>query len=261
MGVKTVITLEEFQTIYPCKSLTPSLHGAKDSVYFVDNDSVLKIYEQGDRSTCHDEVTLLTHLDMVCVPHVKALLTIQGKPALVLSRCHGEHMSLVTHHHIAQIAHFLRQFHHLTASLVLESEGRYEPNSLEKLIEQSGEQIFFDYFYTLSCPFERHGVIHGDLFVDNTLFGDNCLSGVFDFSHTSIGDYRFDLGVIALSWCFEHHKLNPDKVKTLLKNYGFLGDYNDFLPYIAYAGLYFSVIRYNDNRDYHDLLKKIGDIV
>ena len=47
------------------------------------------------------------------------------------------------------------------------------------------------------------GIIHGDLFLDNTKFTDDKLTAVFDFIEACNGSFLFDLSVIANSWCFD----------------------------------------------------------
>lgn len=66
----------------------------------------------------------------------------------------------------------------------------------------------FDYFFPdqlnefLGINFEK-GIIHGDLYYDNTLFNNNRLSAVLDFEQAGQGEYILDLGISLSGTCLE----------------------------------------------------------
>jgi len=60
------------------------------------------------------------------------------------------------------------------------------------------------------------------------------------------------LAVIGLDWCSDDKAL-----KILLKSYGAIMSLNKFKHYIQYAGLYYTLMRYNEKRNYKKLLKRI----
>ena len=54
----------------------------------------------------------------------------------------------------------------------------------------------------IETPFET-GIIHGDLYYDNTLFNNNHLSTVLDFEQAGRGEYLLDLGISLSGTCLE----------------------------------------------------------
>ena len=101
------------------------------------------------------------------------------------------------------------------------------------------------------------GVIHADMFPDNTLFVGERLTGVIDFYFACNDSYAYDVAVNLNAWCFE-----PDGSFNLTKGRAFLHGYEavrklsqaerDALPLLARgAALRFLLTRLYDwiNRD------------
>jgi homoserine kinase type II len=63
------------------------------------------------------------------------------------------------------------------------------------------------------------GVIHGDLYYDNTLFDENHLAVILDFEQTGIGEYLFDLGISISGTCLEKGRINKSLIKSYLEGY------------------------------------------
>jgi len=70
----------------------------------------------------------------------------------------------------------------------------------------------------LSVNFEK-GIIHGDLYYDNTLFDNNHLSTVLDFEQAGIGEYILDLGISISGTCLEKGRVITPLVKSYLAGY------------------------------------------
>ncbi len=70
----------------------------------------------------------------------------------------------------------------------------------------------------LSVNFEK-GIIHGDLYYDNTLFDNNQLSTVLDFEQAGIGEYILDLGISLSGTCLEKGRIISPLVKSYLAGY------------------------------------------
>lgn len=70
----------------------------------------------------------------------------------------------------------------------------------------------------LSISFER-GIIHGDLYYDNTLFNNNHLSTVLDFEQAGIGEYLLDLGISISGTCLEKGRIISPLVNSYLSGY------------------------------------------
>jgi len=63
--------------------------------------------------------------------------------------------------------------------------------------------------------------------------------------------------VVTISWCFDENRLNEEKLNTLIENYDSSIDRDQFLEYIKYALLCYTIFRYIDNRDYKQLLDRL----
>ncbi|MBC7540535.1 MAG: phosphotransferase [Bacteriovorax sp.] len=82
----------------------------------------------------------------------------------------------------------------------------------------------FQYFFPdqlkafLDTPFEK-GIIHGDLYYDNTLFDNNHLSAVLDFEQAGRGEYLLDLGISLSGTCLEKGRVITPLVNSFLSGY------------------------------------------
>ncbi len=63
------------------------------------------------------------------------------------------------------------------------------------------------------------GVIHGDLYYDNTLFNNNHLSTVLDFEQSGRGEYLLDLGISISGTCIEKGRIISPLVNSYLTGY------------------------------------------
>jgi homoserine kinase type II len=63
------------------------------------------------------------------------------------------------------------------------------------------------------------GLIHGDLYYDNTLFDSNHLAVILDFEQAGIGEYLFDLGISISGTCLEKGRINKSLIISYLQGY------------------------------------------
>ena len=70
----------------------------------------------------------------------------------------------------------------------------------------------------MGATFER-GIIHGDLYYDNTLFDNNKLSTVLDFEQAGLGEYILDLGISISGTCLEKGRIISPLVNSFLLGY------------------------------------------
>ncbi|MDP2850023.1 MAG: phosphotransferase [Sulfuricurvum sp.] len=253
MGVKTVITLADLPQSLEITSLEASMDGVMDSVYFLDDDRVLKLFENANEDTVTEELNLLAYCRML--PIAKPLgkvLHIRNKPALIYHRCQGKSLKSAEVGQIRQIGTFLQAFHTLTAARQSTNEPLFERSRLKRLIEESNVEIFDTLFKKIDLTLRNDGIIHGDLFLDNALFEGGRLSCVIDFTQACNGDFLFDLAVAGLSWCD-----SDEKTEALLESYGATITLEAFRPYREYATLFYSVNRYLNGGNYQELLEKL----
>lgn len=72
-------------------------------------------------------------------------------------------------------------------------------------------------------PFLHHklptGLIHGDVFPDNTLFEGNKLKAIIDFEQFCIDQLLFDVAMCINGFCFTNNRLNPSLLEAFLSAY------------------------------------------
>lgn len=70
----------------------------------------------------------------------------------------------------------------------------------------------------LAQDFER-GVIHGDLYYDNTLFHFNRVCAVLDFEQAGLGEFLLDLGISLSGTCLEKGRIIHPLVDSFIQGY------------------------------------------
>lgn len=63
------------------------------------------------------------------------------------------------------------------------------------------------------------GLVHGDIFPDNTKFKGNKLIAILDFEEVCTDNLLFDVGVAINGFCFQKNRLNPKLLKIFLEEY------------------------------------------
>lgn len=88
-----------------------------------------------------------------------------------------------------------------------------------------------------AAPLPVRGVIHGDLFRENTLWHGPTLVAVVDFEAACAGNFCLDLMIAALAWCFTD-RFEPARVRALVAGYRSVRDLErDELPELHPAAL------------------------
>lgn len=70
----------------------------------------------------------------------------------------------------------------------------------------------------MATSFEK-GIIHGDLYYDNTLFHNDHLAVVLDFEQSGFGEYILDLGICISGTCLEKGRVILPLVDSFLAGY------------------------------------------
>jgi homoserine kinase type II len=256
MGVKTKIKKSDLPIKYQKYKLIKSKNGATDTVYFLDKKYVLKIFENNTKEHLQNELELLKLCKTLKVSQIKKkIFYIKNKPAFIYKKCNGSNLTQSTKKNIKQIAIFLKEFHKITRDKTNSNKKLFTKSRLKNIIDSRTNKEFLYIFNSLDIKLKNDGLIHGDIFLDNCNFKKNKLKCVYDFSDACVGDFIFDLAVIAQSWC-----KNDKDIKILLKYYGYKNSLKKFKNYMKYALLYYSVTRYLDNRNYKELLKKMDKL-
>lgn len=255
MGVKRDITLDDLKPYnIDVQKITPTTNGISDSVFILDDKYVLKIFETATKEEIENELELISFCkDLEVSKVISEIFIIQDKYTLIYEKAKGQSLREISTNDILQIGAFLKEFHTITKNKTSTNPQLFLKDELYKLIVKTAHQPFFDLFNNLDIELKNDGIIHGDLFPDNATFFDKKLSCVFDFIQSCNGDFLFDLAVIAISWCD-----SKEEILHLLKSYQSEDiTYEEFLPYMKYAGLYYSITRFLEKKDFSDLWEKI----
>ncbi len=254
MGVKREIYKRELPLKYQRYNLIPTTNGVSSTVYLLDNRYVLKLFSsQSDR--VNGEIELLNSISNLPIPKVIDKFTIDNQIALIYTQIEGDIVQTPTQDEVYQIGRFLKEFHR--QNIKIDSQELSNRDRLKELIISSRNRTLMDYFNSIDINLNRDGVIHGDLFIDNCKFKNGKLSGVYDFSNFSIGDFYFDLAVVGVSFCFRDTILDIELVETLINSYSASIEIEEFMEYIRYALLYYTTTRYIYRYNYRELLDRL----
>lgn len=199
--------------------------GIENSNYFVQTDTgqeyVLTLFEELDAQEAAFLAPLLQHLQqagvLVAAPLVanngQSLLTLNNKPAQLAPRIVGEHPLQVTPLQAQAMGEQLAKLHLTLKKYPLKrtnahgaawwqkeaAKARSGMNNIEQLILDT---VLNDFEETIE-DFDDlpKGLIHGDLFRDNTLFEGDKLSAMLDFSEASKDYWLLDIAITANDFC------------------------------------------------------------
>ncbi len=153
--------------------------------------------------------------------HGAVLHRLNHRPAALLQRLHGRHVSAPDIRHIEQLGEMLARLHLAGADF---AHRQPNPRGLCWWIETVPSVLPFldaerarlmrgelDFHRALgdsgAVAALPHGTIHADLFRDNVVFGEvrgeDQLTGLFDFFFAGTDAYLFDLAVCLNDWCID----------------------------------------------------------
>ena len=250
MSVYTSITLDEAQQLanqygYQVSALTPIQTGIENSNYFVQleqqPDMVLTIFEEMNFIDLQELLPLMAFLKQKGVPVAAPVPDLQGhlvnfidnKPVQLAPRLVGEHPMQPTLTQVAHIATALAQLHVALQYYPLHranNHGQEWWNDTKAQVmpllsppdQLILEQVFAHFLQAqLHFPDRPQGLIHGDLFRDNTLFEGDTLSGLLDFSELSADELLVDIAICMNDFCssWPDVSLDQHKAKLFLQHY------------------------------------------
>lgn len=251
MASYTQISLQEAEEILKLygKSkvikCTPLSLGISNSNYRVDlqNETVLlKISNDKNQTQLAEEQTILMYLSEQGYPY--SLRPFQVQTGDYIYQC-GKYFGVLypfvdgippgpSDTTCAEVGQALARLHNLPhkaerlKALRSHQQVGYGPHEIltyteSPLCPEDYKKAFDNFFPDrlqafLSIPFAT-GVIHGDLYYDNTLFNNNHLSSVLDFEQAGIGEYLLDLGISISGTCIEKGRIISPLVHSYLKGY------------------------------------------
>ena len=222
MGVKTVISLDELNKIFPSYNfirLTPTTSGIIDTTYIAHTktkDYILKKYERDIEHKIAKDIKLLNKLKSV---GLNVPTCIEGNNDwYIYEKLKGKQPKNVKSYHIQALGRFLAKMHKQTSKAKCDSNIIIEDEVTESL-KYAKANFFYHYkkFEFLKDFTHKHeAIIHGDLFKDNTIF-DGKKIGVIDFIDSSCGTFAYDVAVALIG--FDARVRNEYFMNIFLNNY------------------------------------------
>ncbi len=213
--------------------------GVENSNFFVTTDQgefVLTLFEAHSIEKLAFYLGLMEYLTDAGIPSIKPvpskqgqlLLELNDRPSAIVERIEGANPVKISEQHCQQIGVMLARFHLATQNYPKKMENEFEhswqtrcaQNMLEKLSLADAARLKHELAYQTDYQQQLMvlpgGIIHGDLFRDNTLFithGKNVeLSAILDL-YTACNDVLLmDLAIVVNDWCFQEN----GEIDTLL---------------------------------------------
>lgn len=200
MGVKTHITLQEVNNTfksYNFTSITPTTTGIMDTTYIVDsltNSYILKRYERDLKIKVIKDAKLLKELKSAGLNIATLLDAKDGW--YIYEKLRGQEPKNIQTYHIQALARFLAKMHKFTnkKSIGIDFIQKKDINKIFSFLKINSFYHYKKYESLKHLTLSNDGIIHGDIFKDNTVF-DSKKIGVFDFSDSGNGSFAFDAGV------------------------------------------------------------------
>lgn len=232
MAVFTKLTLENAKILCQkydlnIRNITAIEAGITNSNYFIkttDNTQyVLTIIEQISLERFPDICNMLVNLPQA-MPHPRILSTMsnsffetyEGKPVIICEFIKGQSPQQPSHTQIIAVAKAMAHLHNSKQPDFRRSNPRgiaWMQNTALKVLPQlqPNEQLLLQATLSEIQNFDfdilPHGIIHCDLFRDNTLFIDNELMAIIDFYYACYDSLLFDIAISVNDWCFEQPEL------------------------------------------------------
>ncbi len=254
MGVKTVLTLQEANQLFPsCNfvSITPTENGIIDTTYIVRNSSceyILKKYERETGEKIQTEQALLKLLSAHNCNTPKYLK--KNQEWHLYTKLSGEIPKNVQLYHIHALARFMAKLHNISKNFTNAAPflASYEINKLLASVKKS----HYAYYKKLSCLHtldQKHdGFIHGDIFTDNTLFDKEKIA-VFDFIDGGLGEFSFDTAIALLSFNPNNKRLH---VNAFLRAYNQTSkkkiSYDELQKQLKIAAKFYALLRISHDK-------------
>jgi homoserine kinase type II len=218
MGIKSTLTCKEAKTLfssYKIDSLTPSTSGIIDTTY-ISEEYIIKRYERSIDARVQADIKLLKDLKDLGL-NVARFIT-QKKSWYLYERLKGEMPTHIRLYHIVSLARFLAKFHNHTyrKTALIDVVDKKEVENFLQFLKYN----FYFYYKKLSSlkkyKLKNDGIIHGDIFKDNTLFQMDKVA-VFDFIDGGNGSFIFDIAVLLSGFGIKKH--HHCKIELFLKTY------------------------------------------
>lgn len=199
-----------------------------------------RLYEEQGASGAAAEVALLAGLARAGVPVPEALPldgplpAHQGKPFVVFPWIEGEIRCLrgVMPADARAVGRALADVHRTSDDVGRLGPGRFRPedmlsrlervereNARPSLLSDLGRiRALYAKLVPVRDPALPSGIVHGDLFRDNVLFGEGRIAALLDFESAFHGPFVYDLLVTVAAWCFRD-AFELDLARAMVEGY------------------------------------------
>ena len=205
MGIKTTLTLQEAQSLFPgyhIERLQETHDGVVDTTYIaysVQKRYILKRFERATNEEIAQEQALMKFLKGAKM-NVPTLLD-HNRSWYLYSLLEGSQPSAIGVGHIRALGRFISKMHsHLYA--YPHTQRVLDPEVIDtalQTIKSKHYRYYRTFAYLRSHREPIDGTIHGDIFKDNTVFNGHKM-GLFDFIDAGLGSFAFDAAVSLLSF-------------------------------------------------------------
>lgn len=225
------------------QSLEPVVAGIENTNYYVDTDGgrwVLTLFERIDGAALDFCLRLMRHLSARELPIPGPLAdangvflhAVAGKPAALVPRLPGRHLSAPDLHHCAQLGAVLARMHRVVVDFEPRQPSprplawweatapRVAPFLDEGQRALLADELDFQRQLAASAAYAAlpRGAVHTDLFRDNVLFdglaGHERLTGCLDFFFAGVDAFAYDLAVCLNDWCLDDDGSRLDEART-----------------------------------------------
>lgn len=251
MAVYTDVSAEDLAEFLAGYDLGPLLsfkgiaEGVENSNYLIETGGgryILTLYEKRvNRDDLPFFLGLMGHLadrGINCPLPVKghdgrALRELAGRPAAIVTFLEGVSYRRPTPAHCGALGATLASLHEAGKGFTLSRENALSIDGWKTLAGQAAaraDEVAPGLGVAIAselADLETHwprtlpgGIIHADLFPNNTLFVGDQLSGVIDFYFAAKDAYAYDLAICLNAWCFEaDSSFNLTKGRAMIAGY------------------------------------------
>jgi len=234
MSVYTSVTqrdldhLEQFYPLGKVLDLQGIEAGVQNTNYFLSAEQgefVLTLFETIKRDEVARTMRFMHFLAMHDIPSSDPLASRDGhyveslrdKPVAIVKRVSGLSINDPNEIQLQSLATALAKWHNAVQSFEGRWNSRFDANwrqqtahDLIKHLDAGQRSLLqrqLQECQTLALDELPHGMIHSDLFRDNSLFIGNNLSAIIDLYDIYYGPYIYDIAVIINDWCRDQQGL------------------------------------------------------
>jgi homoserine kinase type II len=246
MSVYTVLSAEQINQFAQgygktVQRITPIQQGIENSNWFVDmvdgQRAVLTVFEELDLAGATGLAGLLDGIAAQGLPVAapwrnqagQRLSILADKPAQLAPCLQGQHPMQPTPAQCAAMGEGLARLHMAMQSVAFDKTNahgqtwwQYTASTLTPSMNADDQTLLEGLFTQFAATQTQigaqvgalpRGLIHGDLFRDNSLFDGDGLTGILDFSECCVDDYLLDIAITLNDFCSAWPSVQLDQAK------------------------------------------------